>query len=151
MKRILIPALLAPIALAACSQGPSGGSERVSTAQAFDAFCRPTPNGRQMTGCYLTLRTTGDDRLVSISTPIAGRVEIHESRIESGMMMMAELTAGLPLPANQPVELKPGGNHVMLLGVSEPLTAGQTVPLTLRFEVANPIEVVAEVRQPAAE
>ncbi|GAA0619355.1 copper chaperone PCu(A)C [Brevundimonas kwangchunensis] len=151
MKRLLLVGLLAPVALSACSQGPSGGSERVSVATASEAFCRPTPNGRQMTGCYLTLRTTGPDRLVSVSSPIAGRVEIHESKIESGMMMMTELKAGLPLPADQPVELKPGGNHIMLLGVSEPLTAGQTVPLTLRFEVANPIEVVAEVRQPTAE
>lgn len=151
MKPLQLTALLAVVAISACSQGPSGGSERVSTAVASEAFCRPTPNGRQMTGCYLVLRTTGDDRLMSVSTPIAGRVEIHESKMEGGMMMMAELTAGLPLPADQPVELKPGGNHIMLLGVTEPLTTGQTVPLTLRFEVANPIEVVAEVRQPAAE
>ncbi len=151
MKPLQLTALLAVVAISACSQGPSGGSERVSTAVASEAFCRPTPNGRQMTGCYLVLRTTGDDRLMSVSTPVAGRVEIHESKMEGGMMMMAELTAGLPLPADQPVELKPGGNHIMLLGVTEPLTTGQTVPLTLRFEVANPIEVVAEVRQPAAE
>ena len=151
MKPLQLTALLAVVAISACSQGPSGGSERVSTAVASEAFCRPTPNGRQMTGCYLVLRTTGDDRLMSVSTPVAGRVEIHVSKMEGGMMMMAELTAGLPLPADQPVELKPGGNHIMLLGVTEPLTTGQTVPLTLRFEVANPIEVVAEVRQPAAE
>lgn len=151
MKRIPASALLAALALAACSQSPSGGPERVSTAEASEAFCRPTPNGRQMTGCYLTVRATGDDRLVSVSSPIAGRVEIHESKMEGGMMMMAELTEGLPLPAGQPIELKPGGNHIMLLGVTEPLTTGQTVPLALRFEIADPVEVVAEVRQPAAE
>ena len=113
------------------------------------ALCRPTPNGRQTTGCYLTLTASADDRLTAVTSPVAGRVEIHESRIESNMMMMRELEGGLPLPAGQVVELKPGGNHIMLLAVTEPLKAGDTVPLTLTFATAPPVEVVASVGQPA--
>lgn len=148
MKRILLPALLAPLALAACGQGGTGAAPHESVATASDALCRPTPNGRQMTGCYVTITTTGDDRLVSVSTPVANRVEIHETKMESGMMMMRELEEGLPLPANQTVQLKPGGDHIMLLGVTEPLTTGQTVPLTLRFATAKPVEIIATVAQP---
>ena len=65
------------------------------------------------------------------------------------MMMMHQLRDGLPLPAGQAVELKPGGNHIMLLAVAEPLKAGDTVALTLTFASATPVEVTAEVGQPA--
>jgi copper(I)-binding protein len=102
-----------------------------------------------MTGCYLTLTTTTADRLVSVTSPAANLVQIHESRIESGMMMMNELKEGLPLPAGETVALAPGGNHLMLLGVEEPLVAGDTVALTLTFESSSPVEVTATVGQPA--
>jgi periplasmic copper chaperone A len=150
MKRLLLVfATLAPVALAACGQS-GGAAPQPSVASASDALCRPTPNGRQMTGCYLTVTTTGDDRLLSVTTPSASRVEIHESKIESGMMMMTELRNGLPLPAGQAVSLQPGGNHIMLLGVTDPLTAGETVTLTLNFATAKPVEIVAPVGQPPA-
>jgi copper(I)-binding protein len=152
MKRaLLFAALLTPLLAAACDGGTdtrTGANPDASVVTVTDALCRPTPNGRQMTGCYLTLTATGDDRLVSVSSPVASRIEIHESKIESGMMMMTELPGGLPLPAGQAVELKPGGNHIMLLGVATPLTAGATAPLTLTFANAAPVEVVARVAQP---
>ena len=134
--------------LTACSSG--GGSEtgEAATVQASGAICRPTPVGRQMTGCYLTLTSAGADRLLSASSPQANLVQIHESRIESGMMMMGELREGLPLPAGEAVALEPGGNHLMLMGVGEPLAAGDTVVLTLTFETSAPVEVTATVGQP---
>jgi copper(I)-binding protein len=148
MNRILIP-LAAVTLLAACSNEPkpvpAGEQSAVTVA---DAVCRPTPVGRQMTGCYLTLKTGADDRLLSVATPVAERAQIHESKIESNMMMMHELKEGLPLPAGQTVELKPGGSHIMLLGVGTPLVAGQTVALTLTFASAPPVVVQAPVGQP---
>jgi copper(I)-binding protein len=137
------------LTLAACNQGGGGGSGEPATIQVTGAMCRPTPAGRQMTGCYLTLTTTTADRLVSVTSPAANLVQIHESRIESGMMMMNELKEGLPLPAGETVALAPGGNHLMLLGVKEPLVAGDTVALTLTFEASPPVEVTATVGQPA--
>lgn len=137
---------IALLALAACSSG--GGAAEPATVQAADAICRPTPVGRQMTGCYLTLTTATADRLVSVSSDKANMVQIHESRIESGMMMMAELREGLALPAGETVALAPGGNHLMLMGVAEPLVAGDTVALTLTFETSAPLEVTATVGQP---
>jgi copper(I)-binding protein len=139
---------LALLTLSACSPGGTG-SGAASTVEVAGAVCRPTPVGRQMTGCYLTLTTTTADRLVSVTSPAANLVQIHESRIESGMMMMNELKEGLPLPAGETVALAPGGNHLMLLGVEEPLVAGDTVALTLTFESSSPVEVTATVGQPA--
>ena len=152
MKLQTLTALAALSLLAACGSGekaPSAG-DAIPTVAVADALCRPTPNGRHMTACYLTLTASGADRLVSVSSPRAGRIEIHESRMEGGMMMMTELREGLPLPAGQPVELKPGGNHLMLLGVAEPMVEGETVALTLTFEKAAAMGVHAPVRTPAA-
>lgn len=141
---------LALLSLAACNNSGSYDGGEPATVQVSDATCRPTPVGRQMTGCYLTLTSASADRLVSVASPEANLVQVHESRIESGMMMMRELREGLPLPAGQAVPLAPGGNHLMLLGVQEPLVAGDTVTLTLTFATSAPIEVTATVGQPAA-
>lgn len=151
MSRALTCLALAALVggLAACSQGDGDDSAGAAAAvQVADALCRPTPNGRHSTGCYLTLTATTDDRLMAVSSPIAGRVEIHESRMESNMMMMRQLEDGLPLPAGQAVELKPGGNHIMLMAVEQPLRTGDTVALTLTFASAPPLEVTAAVGQP---
>ena len=148
MSRALAFAL-ASLVLAGCA--PDDTRSQAGTAGAVEvagALCRPTPVGRHTTGCYLTLTAAADDRLVGVSSPVAGRAQIHESRMESNMMMMRELKEGLPLPAGQTVELKPGGNHIMLLAVDEPLKTGDTVVLTLTFEAARPIDVVARVDQP---
>ena len=142
--------VLASLVLAGCAPDDAGNEAGPAAAvEVTGALCRPTPVGRQTTGCYLTLTAAADDQLVGVSSPVAGRAQIHESRMESNMMMMRELKEGLPLPAGQAVELKPGGNHVMLLAVEEPLKTGDTVALTLTFAVAPPLEITAEVGQPA--
>ena len=140
---------LALLALSACSGQPSG-SGAAATVQVAGTICRPTPVGRQTTGCYLTLTAAVDDRLASVASPAANIVQIHESRIESNMMMMRELREGLDLPAGQAVALAPGGHHLMLLGVKKPLVAGDTVTLILTFASSAPVEVTASVGQPAA-
>lgn len=140
---------LAAATLAACSPGEKTSSADATAVQVSGALCRPTPVGRKTTGCYLTLTAGADDRLLTVASPVAGRAQIHESRMESNMMMMHEMEGGLPLPAGQAVELKPGGDHIMLLGVAEPLKTGDTVPLTLTFASAAPVEVTAAVGQPA--
>lgn len=148
MNRVPLIAL-ALLTLTACNQGGVAESGEPATVQVSGAICRPTPVGRQMTGCYLTLTTATSDRLVTVSSPDANLVQIHESRIESGMMMMGELREGLALPAGETVALEPGGNHLMLMGVQEPLVAGDTVALTLTFESSPPLELTATVGQPA--
>lgn len=153
MIRFISLILMAGAALAACSpssEKSATGEADASAIAVTDVLCRPTPNGRQVTGCYMTVTSAADDTLVSIESPVAALAQVHETRMESNMMMMRELEAGLPLPAGEAVELKPGGNHIMLMGVREPLRAGQTVPLTLTFATAAPVEVTASVGQPPA-
>jgi periplasmic copper chaperone A len=114
-----------------------------------DAVCRPTPNGRDLTGCYMTLAAATDDRLVSVSTDAAGKAEIHEMSTAGGVMTMAEMTDGLPLPAGEVTALQPGGNHIMLMQVTAPLAEGDTVDLALTFADAAPVTVSARVGNPA--
>lgn len=136
------------LTLAACNSGERASDPGAPTVTVSDTLCRPTPKGRQMTGCYMTLTPSADDRLLSAESPEANIVQIHESRMESNMMMMQELRDGLPLVAGQPAVLAPGGNHLMLLGVKEPLVVGDTVTLELIFANADPVEVTARVAQP---
>lgn len=151
IRPIALAAILSALALAACGQpSASGQGTTAGPVVVAEALCRPTPNGRQVTGCYLTLRAPADDTLVSVASPVAALAQVHETRMESNMMMMRELEAGLPLPAGQPVTLAPSANHIMLMGVKQPLKAGDTVPLTLTFATSAPVEVVAAVGQPPA-
>jgi len=150
------PALAAAaLSLAACNpseptKAPAAETPTATAAvTATDAWCRPSPNGAKAGGCYVTLTAATDDRLMGGSTPRAGSLQVHEMKTENGMMKMAELTAGLPLPAGQAVALAPGGNHLMLIGLTAPLVAGETVPLTFQFASAPSITVQAQVRQPA--
>lgn len=145
MHRSLLAAA-ALMGLSACQPAAPAGPPTVAVT---DAVCRPTPNGRDVTGCYLTLTASGDDRLVSVSSPAAASAEIHEMSTEGGVMKMGEMKDGLPLPAGEAVALAPGGNHVMLMGVTAPLKAGDAVSLTLTFEKAAAYGVRATVGQPA--
>jgi len=139
-----LPALaLLVLGVAACQDGG------VPAVEVSDAVCRPTPNGRDVTGCYMTLTATTDDRLLSVSTAAAARAEVHEMSTGGGVMTMRELTAGLPLPAGQETALQPGGNHIMLMQVTAPLAEGDTVELALTFEDAETITVSARVGNPA--
>ncbi len=150
MARLPI-ALGALLLLAACGSGDGGKGGAAEPVAVGDAFCRPTPNGRLMTGCYLTMTARADDRLLGASATGAGRVELHESRMESGMMMMHPMANGLPLPEGRLIELKPGGNHIMVMGLTEPLEDGDSLEFTLDFERAPDARVTAWVRQPEAE
>lgn len=146
MKRLLLGTAL--VLLSACGAVEEGAS--LAVVASADAFCRPTPNGRTITGCYVTLTASRDDRLVSVVSPLSRQAQIHEMKIDDGIMSMAEMKAGIGLPAGDVVALKPGGNHIMLIGLSQPLKAGDTVPLTLSFETAPPVQVQARVGQPEA-
>ena len=95
-------------------------------------------------------RGTADDRLLSVQTTAAQRVEIHEMRHVDGVARMRELDQGLVLPAAQTVVLAPGGYHLMFVQPVQPLVAGGRVEATLVFEKAGPVEVSFEVRAPGA-
>ena len=143
--------VLSTLTLAGCGQPASSAKGEASgPVVVTGAICRPTPTGRQVTGCYLSLTAPAADTLLSVASPASALAQIHEMRMESNMMMMRELEEGLPLPAGQAVALAPGGNHIMLMGVTEPLKTGDSVTLTLTFANAAPVEVTATVGQPPA-
>jgi copper(I)-binding protein len=107
------------------------------------AFTRATLPNAPVGGGYLTIVNTGssDDCLLSATSTVAGEVQIHEMRMDGQMMRMAELPEGIPLPAGSTVTLAPGGLHLMLMSLTGPLVEGTTVPVTLIFEKAGPIEI----------
>jgi copper(I)-binding protein len=92
-------------------------------------------------------RGTAADRLVGASSPIARVTEIH-THIREGDILRMRPVAAVELPPGETVTLQPGGFHLMLIGLKEPLIQGQTVPVTLRFERAGEVEVTLAI-QPA--
>ena len=103
-----------------------------------DAWTRPTPAGMPMGAAYFTIvnGTGEDDALVGATTPAAARVEVHESTLEDGMARMRPL-AEIRVPAHGRVAVTPGGIHLMLVDLTQPLVAGTRVPLTLEFREAG--------------
>ena len=98
-----------------------------------DAWVRATVPQQKATGAFMRLTAAQDMRLVSASSPAAGVTEVHEMKLVDNVMKMRAIPA-LDLPAGQAVELKPGGYHIMLLDLKQPVAQGGTVPLTLVFE-----------------
>ena len=104
------------------------------------AWARPTVAGQQGGGGFMTLHSERADRLLGGTTPLAERFELHTMSMQGDVMQMRQLDA-IALPAGQRVELKPGGLHVMFIGLKQPLTLGSKVPVTLRFERAGEVKV----------
>ena len=111
-------------------------------------YARATPGGAVTGAVYMTLTNKAQtaDRLTSASSNVAAKLQIHEMAVTNGVMQMRELKDGLPVPAGGSVVLKPGGYHVMLIGLKKPLMAGETFPLTLTFEKAGNISVTVPVQ-----
>jgi len=115
------------------------------------AWVRATVAQQKATGAFLQLKAKRDSRLVEAHSKAAGVVEVHEMVMDGSTMKMRAVPA-LELPAGQLVELKPGGLHVMLMDLKQPIKAGDKLVLTLVFEdkaskQRESVEVQAEARQ----
>ena len=114
-----------------------------------DAWVRGTVVGQKVSGAFMQLTSPADATLVAVTSPAAKTVEIHEMKMDGGVMKMRALE-NLALPAGKAVDLKPGGYHMMLMELTQPLKVGETVPLTLTIadKAGNKqtIEVKARVR-----
>ena len=97
------------------------------------AWARATVQGQKATGAFMKLTAPQATQLVGVSTPAAGVAEIHEMKMDGGVMKMRALPV-LELPANQTVDLKPGGYHLMLMDLKAPLAKDASVALTLTFK-----------------
>jgi len=114
-----------------------------------DAWVRGTVPGMKATGAFMRIESRSDTRLVAAASPAAPVVEIHEMAMVDNVMRMRAIP-GLSVPAGKPLELRPGGYHVMLMDLPRPLERGSTVPITLTFQSADgrreTVKVSAEVR-----
>lgn len=106
-------------------------------------WSRETAPGQSAGGGFLTITNTGKqaDRLVSATSPAAAQVQIHTVSMAGGVMRMRELPTGLEIPAGATVALKPGGYHIMLIGLKAPLKQGAMVPADLRFQRAGTVRI----------
>lgn len=115
----------------------------------IEPWVRGTVAQQTASGLYLQIRSAQGGRLVSVSTPVAGLAEIHEMSLEGNVMRMRAIDH-VDLPAGRTVELKPGGRHIMLTQLKQPLKAGDSVAVALVVEGADKrretIEVKASVR-----
>lgn len=112
-----------------------------------DPWVRGTVPQQKATGAFMQLTSAQGGKLVSASSPVAGVVEIHEMTMEGNVMKMRAIP-GLELPAGKAVELKPGGFHVMLMDLKQPLKAGETVPVTLVVDGRDGKRETIEVKAP---
>jgi len=131
-------ALAAAVPLSAFAQGG---------VKVEDPFARASAGTSGAGAAYMTIRNSGAaDRLVSASSAVAGRVELHDHIREGDVMKMRKIEA-ITVPANGAAELKPGGLHVMLMNLKQPLKPGETIEITLNFEKAGAVAVKVPVKE----
>ena len=112
-----------------------------------DAWVRGTVKGQTSSGAFLTMTSSEDAKVVAIASPAAKIAEIPATKNDRGMMVM-EHVESLALPRGKAVEFKPGGHHVMLMGLAKPLSAGDTVSLTFTIEDARGKRTTIDVKAP---
>lgn len=115
-------------------------------------WARATAASARAGAAYLTVINTGAvaDRLVGAETDAAGRVDLHTHSVVDGIAMMRPVDGGIPLPPGDTVVLRPGGLHVMLMGLTGPLVQGEKFDLRLRFEHAPAVTVTVGIAAPGA-
>jgi len=116
---------------------------KVGALQITSPWSRATPKGAGVAAGYMKITNTGTtpDRLVGGSSPVAGRVEVHEMSMDGGVMKMRPLKDGLELKPGETVELKPGSFHIMMLDLKQAVKEGERVKGTLTFEKAGTVDV----------
>ena len=138
LHRLALAALCAVLALPAFAL-----DYRLGAIEIAQPWARATPPTAESGGGYLAITNTGTtpDRLIAVKSPAAAKVEIHEMKMDGNIMRMREVEKGIEVPPGATVELKPGGFHVMFMGLRAPFAKDTKVPLTLVFEKAGSIDV----------
>ena len=126
------------LAIPAQAEDVSAGGLKISA-----PWVRATPKGAGVGGGYFKISNTGatPDRLVGGSTDVSSRFEIHEMSMDNGVMKMRPLANGIEVKPGQTIEFKPGGYHVMFVGLKRPFAQGEHVKATLMFEKAGNVDV----------
>jgi copper(I)-binding protein len=144
LRSLTLTLLIAAISLTACGAGTSQAQIKVE-----DARARPVPLTGGNGAVYLRLVNTGGeaDQLLGGSSPLAQAVEVHKTTTSQDVMKMKPIPS-LAVPSGGQVELEPGGLHIMLVELKQPLAAGDRLPLTLRFEKSGELQLDIQVQEP---
>ena len=142
-------ALAGALLLGACDAAPDTPTSRIAVSQPWS---RETAPGQAAGGAFMTITNSGtaDDRLIGGSSSVVGEVQVHNVTLTDGVMRMRQLPDGLAIPAGETVTLAPGGYHLMLMRLTQPIERTGPVPLTLEFERAGAIEVTLAVQSAGA-
>lgn len=141
------------VALSACSKGQESNTQTKSaegektevqatvpaplSVQVSDAWVRPAVQGQKATGAYLSLTANQAVRFVGASSPVAQAVELHEMKMDGDVMRMRKVEGGVDLQADQAFKLEPGGYHLMMLDLTQPMEDGQEIDITLKMQKAD--------------
>jgi copper(I)-binding protein len=111
------------------------------------AWTRATPGNSKLGGGFLTIENKGSapDKLIGVSGDVAGKIEVHEMKMDGGVMKMRPVEGGLTIDPGKTVKLAPGGYHLMMMDLKNPLKQGDKVPVTLQFEKAGNVAVTLDV------
>lgn len=139
---------LAGLAFAAFVLLPVAWGE--SPVKISDPWVRATVSGQKVAGAYMEIVSQRDAALVAAASPVAGVVEIHTMKMEGDVMRMRAVER-IVLPAGKPVQLAPGGYHVMLMDLKQELKPGSTVPITLTIAVEGKERATVQVTAPVRE
>jgi periplasmic copper chaperone A len=150
MNSIKTFALCTAWAVTAALLSPATLAQSAKDVKIEGAWVRGTVEGQKGTGGFMKLTAPANMKLTGVASPAAGVGEVHEMKMEGGVMKMAEVKGGLELPAGKAVELKPGGYHIMLLDLKQALKADTKVPVTLTFTNAKGEASKVELQLPVA-
>ena len=138
--------LAAAVALAAAQLAPIGaraGDYDFGKIHIAQPWARATPKGASTGAGYMTVTNNGTvpDRVSCVSSDASAQCQIHAMTVEDGVMKMRPVEGGLEIKPGETVTLKPGGVHVMFLGLRQPLQQGKTVKTTLKFDNAGTLDL----------
>jgi len=136
--RYLIATLFAFVASSAFAEDYKAGSLVIG-----QPWTRVTPKGAAVAGGYLKITNSGStpDRLIGGFSEVSKRFEIHEMKMDGGVMKMREVTGGLEIPPGATVELKPSSYHIMMMNLTHPLAKGEKIKASLTFEKAGKVDI----------
>lgn len=138
---ILAPVLVVAAFSAAMPTPIAAEPYRAGAITVSNAWARETAPAQQAGGGFMTIDNAGNrpDRLLSATSGLADKVELHTVSMDGGVMRMRPVAGGIAIPARGKVELRPGSFHIMFMGLTAPLRRGESVPVTLRFARAGTI------------
>ncbi len=126
----------------------SAADVKVGNLSIDDVWARTGQPG-QVSAAFMEIKNKGAaDKIISANCACAKATELHDMKMADGKMLMMQVPA-MDVPANGDLKLKPGGYHIMLIGLNRPLVAGETLPIKLKFEKAGEVTVQAQIKDRA--